>query len=384
MNRETKVAFALGGLAGNNAHGAGFLQAALGFADLRPTTISCTSGQIRWVARYLHRLSDPEKARDLEDILRDEITGMEPLRYRWRDLDFAQLWWFGVRGVYEPAWRDYATDWWQNANQSVMNMARDQTEGKPFITRRIWEVWPCHLLNPASSEDLIREITVLLTTVADSLQIGIVFNSYDPKKGSEKVYLNHTARAQLRKHSGNTHHYERGHASTYRRHGNEGTFYDSIGPSAVRAALHLYAYGFDHQGGPNGGQVDGAYFRDVILSELSHADHIFAVRPMHSHWQARLPTSEVEMEDLKTQVMFKSAYVGEKSQIELINKLLLSARITDPRYHPVHLHEIEMEKRRGFFDYCFEDIEVFRDSFNRSRKRLAEVLHLRPLPAGVT
>ena len=52
MTTEKKIAFALGGLAGNNAHGAGFLHAALE-RKITPTTISCTSGQIHWVHLYL-------------------------------------------------------------------------------------------------------------------------------------------------------------------------------------------------------------------------------------------------------------------------------------------------------------------------------------------
>ena len=47
-----KLAFALGGLGGNNARGAGFLQAALDEA-VEPEMITCTTGQIYWVYRYL-------------------------------------------------------------------------------------------------------------------------------------------------------------------------------------------------------------------------------------------------------------------------------------------------------------------------------------------
>ena len=49
---EISVAFAMGGLAGNNAHGAGFLQAALE-RRIQPKMISCTSGQIGRVNSFV-------------------------------------------------------------------------------------------------------------------------------------------------------------------------------------------------------------------------------------------------------------------------------------------------------------------------------------------
>ncbi len=52
MEKDKKIAFSLGGLAGNNAHGAGFLHAALE-RKVEPVMIACTSGQIFWVYHYL-------------------------------------------------------------------------------------------------------------------------------------------------------------------------------------------------------------------------------------------------------------------------------------------------------------------------------------------
>ena len=46
------TAFALGGLGGNNAHTAGFL-AATKDMGLKPNLISCTSGPIYWVSKFL-------------------------------------------------------------------------------------------------------------------------------------------------------------------------------------------------------------------------------------------------------------------------------------------------------------------------------------------
>lgn len=45
------IAFALTGLGGSNAFGAGFLQAALD-CEVTPKIITCTSGMIVWIQRY--------------------------------------------------------------------------------------------------------------------------------------------------------------------------------------------------------------------------------------------------------------------------------------------------------------------------------------------
>ena len=61
MKTDKNIAFALGGLAGNNAHGAGFLQAAID-AEIEPGMISFSSGQILWVFRYLQEKKEKAPA----------------------------------------------------------------------------------------------------------------------------------------------------------------------------------------------------------------------------------------------------------------------------------------------------------------------------------
>jgi hypothetical protein len=91
------------------------------------------------------------------------------------------------------------------------------------------------------------------------------------------------------------------------------------------------------------------------------------------HWVGRLPISYPELEDLKTEVSFNGSYAGERYQILLINKLLADRALQapardnqEPRYHHIDLVEIEMEKQRGFFDYVFEEIDVFDDALRKS------------------
>ncbi|NTV62179.1 MAG: hypothetical protein HGA65_01410, partial [Oscillochloris sp.] len=90
-----EIAFALGGLAGNNAHGAGFLHAALNHTghDLTPSMISCTSGQIYWVWQYLQArgkgLPAPDDPRRVERTFMEDIAAVH--RFHNINLDYASV-----------------------------------------------------------------------------------------------------------------------------------------------------------------------------------------------------------------------------------------------------------------------------------------------------
>jgi len=86
---ETKLAFALAGLGGFNAHGAGFLQAARD-NGIKPDLVTATSGQIVVLAAYL------KGATDLKKGLIDKALEHDPLA----QLRIASL---GYPGVFEPA-----------------------------------------------------------------------------------------------------------------------------------------------------------------------------------------------------------------------------------------------------------------------------------------
>ena len=81
VNEPNGIGFALGGLAGNNAHGAGFLQAALD-TRVTPEMISCTSGQLLWVWHYLRLLNNDNTVSGdgtLERRFQDELDKLSPL-----------------------------------------------------------------------------------------------------------------------------------------------------------------------------------------------------------------------------------------------------------------------------------------------------------------
>ena len=85
----TRLAFALAGLGGFNAHGAGFLQAARD-NEIEPDLVTATSGQIVVLAAYL------KGAKDLKKGLIDKALEDNPLAQ-------LQIAFLGYPGVFEPA-----------------------------------------------------------------------------------------------------------------------------------------------------------------------------------------------------------------------------------------------------------------------------------------
>jgi hypothetical protein len=371
MNKPTnKIAFALGGLAGNNAHGAGFLEAALE-KHVEPTMISFTSGQILWASRYL--ACRKAGTTGLRALLSEDIEQIRA--FHSTDLDLAKLSLFGKPGVFRPAGPAYVVDAWRNASLSLRHLLLDK--GDQFVARRLLEVWPCRLLVPDFPDSFFEQIS---QSFNEEKKIGLVFNSYNPHDGCERVYLNEQARRLLGQKSSNPRQYKAGADSSYRKR----TVYEAITPEAVSDALWLYQYGFD---GESGDFLDGAYFRQIMLSELTHADTIYVVRPLFYHWSGDLPQNWPEMEDLKTKVSFNGCYAGERHQIELVNKFLKADAFKQgpsgkTKYHHIHLEEIEMKRPRGFFGYVFEDLAVFDDAYETAMKRLKSGIKFEVLSAG--
>jgi hypothetical protein len=361
MNDRSRIAFALGGLAGNNAHGAGFLQAALD-RHVDPVMISCTSGQIYWAYQYLRLRRGAGGERSLRDILAREIDEMTFFHHR--DLDLALLSAFGRPGRLRPAYLEVLADTIRNALQSGQDVLR--RGGHTFLARDVLQMFPCRTLLPGFQPDFYDDIS---REFAGAEDVGIAFNSYSPGDGCEHVYLNPRAR-QLLAQKAKAQRFGKGERSSYR----DRVTYQEVTPEAVRDGLWIYQYGFD---GKENTFVDGAYFRDIMLSELRFAEVIYAVRPMHYHWNGHLPRSWPELADLMTKVAFNGAYAGERYQILLVNKLVKSGALRRPEgderaeaYHHIDLHEVEVEKHRGFFDYAFESMEVFKDACQRSGQLL--------------
>ena len=404
------IGFALGGLAGNNAHGAGFLQAALD-TRVTPEMISCTSGQLLWVWHYLRLLDNDNTVSGdgtLERRFEDELDKLSPLALifdavptPWpsteefvrraadlsRDWPFARdfTWWwltlFGKKDRYQPCFPSLWLDIVRNAQQSTNDLLQKTLKGKlgdAFLVEFLANIAPNRVLKPDFSQEFFDNISDRF----NSNKIGIVFNSYQPGscEGTpgpvEYIHLNEVAREKLGR--------EYGTPASYRAH----TKYAKITPDAVRSALWLYLYGFDEADK----RLDGAYYREMILSELCTPtiDRIFAVRPLNAEWKGPLPSTFPAGKDLETEVSFNGAYIGERDKIDLMNKVgsemrdileqLTKTGVPVPdqlrdkldKYHQIDVIDVDIETQRGYFDYVFEDMDTFRRGKALGRKHLSD------------
>ena len=363
MSDDSKIAFALGGLAGNNAHGAGFLKAALD-EQKEPAMISCTSGQIYWTYQYLlakEKAKTNEKL-DLRDVLEEKIDNMEPFHNE--NIDTFLLWLRGVHGVYRPAFQEWFQDLAINSGKSMERLMRSL--GTTSFLEAFLEIFPNRLCVPLFTNEA-KEIAEKLK---NNREIGIIFNAYNPKEGTEYIYLNDKARELLRRSKKDEAKvkYVTNEQPSFRP---ESTYKD-IDEDAVRNGLWLYEYGFDQK---KDNYVDGAYFRQIMLSELTFATEIYVVRPISGTWLGdRLPTSYIQKEDLKTEVGFNGSYAGERHRIDLINQLIKDEALKSDKYHDILIKEVEIKVHRGYFDYIYESLDVFDKAYDASRVILQERL----------
>lgn len=348
--RNVACGVALGGLAGNNAHGAGVLQAALD-CGLRPDLVSCTSGQIHWLHRYLQaRGGAPgEVSGVLEQQLEADIQELSPTGLEALDTALVAL--SGKSDVFRPALPELPLNVFANllvaAGKILENAAADwRTLFSCY--RELAKTLPAQTLVPLFPEAFFEAVSNDFNAVRD---IGILFNSYDVRAGEEYVYLNEFARELLE--------VDYGERNRYR----ERTTYCPITPAAVREGLWIYEYGR-----PDGvNAIDGAYFRQLMLSELARAATIYVARPINSAWLGTFPSSWIGLQDLKTEVNFNGSYAGERDKIMLMNRLLEQGAFTpevlaSKCYQRVELVEIEIETQEDFFDYAHESREVFRQA----------------------
>ena len=110
-----------------------------------------------------------------------------------------------------------------------------------------------------------------------------MFNAYAVTSGRELVFCNQATFGFLGLSPGHV-----------RRHDIPGedisTEYRPIDADAVRAALWLTLYGFSNRYAGETA-IDGAYQRQLIMSELTGCDVIYAIKPQASAWRARPPAT---------------------------------------------------------------------------------------------
>ncbi len=311
MTTTKTLAFALAGLGGFNAHGAGFLAAARDQAVV-PDLVTATSGQIIVFAEWL-------RGTDLKSLLIDSARPSGPFGTLLTAVT-------GDPGVFRPAVLEY----W-----------------------RRWARWPTSLgdfsaaLLPAQEYVPLRNATYL-AGIADLLNgtgIGAVFNAYDPRAGTGVLFGNDAARTAMP----------------------ADAELQPITGSAVAAALWLSLYGFE---GLPDGLMDGAYNRPCIVAELHNFDRIFAVRPLAQGWRGKAPGSWFDVQDWQLEMWFSAGYKAEVADMKRINRLIEKGSLQDSDYRKIDLIEVATDNPAGYFNYFTERPQVFDAAYQEAMTQL--------------
>ena len=335
-----QIAFALAGLGGFNAHGAGFLAAA-SKCGVVPKLVTATSGQIVVLANWL-------AGKDLQESLITAGNPADPLAQ-------VRALLFGDPGVFRPAYAEALARLtsWPDFRGGLLNLVADR-------------LLPAQQYVPERRDADFEQIT----TTLNGSPIGVVFNTYDPRTGQGFLFGNDAARGLLPKEKAITN----TRAETARqepgqhdlRYVSQAAVEREIHPitvDAVKSALWLSLYGFHHR---PGGQMDGAYHRSCIISELHVFDHVFVARPLAQGWRGKEPANWFEVQDWQTEMWFSVAYKAEVDALKRINDLIAAGLITDPNFRNVELVEIEPETPAGYFHYFVERPEVYDAAFKAS------------------
>jgi hypothetical protein len=332
---SANTAFALAGLGGFNAHGAGFLQAARD-NHYEPDLVTATSGQIAVLAAYLE--NQPDLRTGLIDLEREK----DPLS----QLETALL---GLPGVFRPAYREMFARFFK----------------PPYFGTNIEfyadRYMPAQLYAPTRTSKYIES----LVSTFNHSKIGVAFNAYSPEAGTGILYGNDAARELMETKSSIPLLPEQIGRDPRTVKGREGEYaIQPITIEGIRSALWLSLYGF--QGMPNG-NMDGAYHRSCILSELHNFDEVIAVRPLANGWtKNKLPKSYFDVQDWNTEMWFSVGYKAEVDAMKRINALIARGMIKDNKLKQVRLYEIEPDTPAGYSNYFIERESVYHDAMKKA------------------
>ena len=133
-----------------------------------------------------------------------------------------------------------------------------------------------------------------------------------------------------------------------------------IDADAVRAALWLTLYGF---GNRYQGEIaiDGAYQRQLIMSELTCCDVIYAIKPQASAWRARPPGNYFEVQDFVTEMSLNASFAAEVAGLR-------AARQGDPR-GPITIEPITLHRPLGYFNYFVEKLRNYTEGYEQASRR---------------
>jgi hypothetical protein len=330
---KDKKGMALGGVGGFNTHDAGVLAAAHE-CGLRPDIITCTSGAIFWTHLFL---TNPDGIGDEVKRQADAVKGAYAL----------QVAVLGYPGVFRPAYASYWMRWF------------DPRWGLPL--RGLFDrLFPAQLYEPTRPKEFFDQMAADL----GGTPTPVMFNAYAVNSGRELVFCNDAAFSFIGR-----------QPEEQRRHiipGEEDmlTEYRRIDAEAVRAALWLSLYGFSnrYQGEI---AIDGAYQRQLIMSELTDCDVIYAIKPQASAWQDRAPGNYFEVQDFNTEMWFNTSFAAEVAG--------LWAAPRDPARGKIQITPITMHRPLGYFNYFVERLPNYSEGYEQ-----AMTVFQRDLKANVT
>lgn len=331
VTEKNRVGLALGGIGGFNAHDAGVLKAAYDLR-VRPDVISCTSGAIFWTYLFL---TNPEGIPAEVQRQADAVQGVNAL-------SVAAL---GDPKVFVPATRQYWARWMTPWNPFSVN---------DFLDRLL----PAQVYEPTRPKADFQRIA----DAFNESDTPVIFNAYAIAEGRELLFVNHAAANFL---------------DDYRKNLEE-IFADvPFGPDvdltknfrwrvidveAIETALWLVLYGFEHtyQGEVT---IDGAYRRQVILTELTGCERVYVVKPQPTAWKGAAPANYFDVQDFNTEMWFNSSYASERAALQYAD---------DKRKDPTTVVEITMDRPLGFFNYFVERMKTYKDGYNQAFKLFDE------------
>jgi hypothetical protein len=321
MSSKPVVAVALGGLGGFNAHDAGVLAAAHE-CGLEPDIITCTSGAIFWTDLFL---TNPGAIREQVVQQVEAVSGANAV-------EVAVL---GDQGVFQPA---YAS-WWERWFAPPAG---------PPLRDLLDRLFPAQLYQSTRPETFFTQIAADF----NAARTPVMFNAYAVTSGRELVFCNQAAFGFLG--------LSPGHVRPHDIPGEDiSTEYRPVDADAVRAALWLTLYGFSNRYAGETA-IDGAYQRQLIMSELTGCDVIYAIKPQASAWRARPPSNYFEVQDFNTEMWFNASFAAEVAG--------LRAARPDGTRGPIRIEPITMHRPLGYFNYFVEKLPNYTEGYEQARQ----------------
>ena len=341
------TAFALAGLGGFNAHGAGFLDTAAE-NNIVPDLVTATSGQIVLLSEWL-------QGKKLKDLIINTELEHNPVGQ-------ATVGLMGYPGVFRPAYMEAVRRW-------ITPPA--EKDPQHILLNRIL---PAQLYVPTRGPEVFETIAKVFNGEIPNKRfpdhrIGVVFNAYDLRTGHGVLYGNERARElwdteksipEATKVAGKR------YAPTPK-----DLELQPITATAVESALWLSLYGFDKL--PEQNLMDGAYHRSCIVAELTCFDRVFVARPLAEGWLGPRPANQFEVQDWQTEMWFSASYKAEVDALNQINGLVKGDHLKEPsKFRYVDFVEIAPKTPAGFFNYFIERKEVYEEACKETLKKLRE------------